>query len=493
MAEVAERTGLWENALESYLGLYFTAGPSAEVRDKIRLCLRHVTQLRRHRDPVFQQFVQTLPAADALNLYADALAKLASLYADKERATTPRLFALGLQELDRALGDPMFRSIHSDAGKVRAFRESLRNGWENRLPVGPKEARQAARDLAAAAHDHAGITNPSAVVLELLCGACSGLDEYTTYLPPGVDPADLTLPAAELAAYGVVTHFDGIGWVIDSVAPNSWAALNTKLHKGHRVLTLDGRTFALGVPTESIRSVSPFGFVIEVTDPDNLSSPELVRLPVPAPTAFAADAGALKDGVGYVRVSSFRDDTPRELDEQVSVLRSRGMRGLVLDLRGNPGGLFPAAVEVAQRFLPNGVVVAAQGHSPEFAGRTFSSATGPAAWNFPVVVLVDTRTMSAAEVVAAALKENGVGGTGRAILVGTPTFGKGVVQSSVRLNRTDGADGNGGVLVLTVASLTGPTGTSLNDSVVPNLLEAEPSRQLELALDRLAALIHSSH
>lgn len=477
VAEAAERAGLWETALEHYLGLYLSAGPSAELRDKIRLCSRHAAQLRRHRDPAFQHFVQTLPAADALNLYADVLAKLSTLYADKDRATPPRLFELGLDELDRAFGDPSFRSIHADPAKVRAFRESLRAGWESRLPPGPKEARQLARDLAAAAHDQAGVTNPSAVVLELLCGACTGLDEYTTYLPPTADHAD---PTAELAAYGVYVRRDVGGWVIDGVAANSWAALNTTLRKGQRLF-----------PFDADRTASPFGFVVEAAAPDGLSPPELARFPVPAPTAFAADVGTMKDGIGYVRVTSFREDTPRELDEQVLQLRRRGMRGLVLDLRGNPGGLFPAAVDVAQRFLPGGILAAAQGQSPEFAGRVFSSTAGPAAWTFPVVVLVDTRTMSAAEVVAAALKEGGAGG--RAKLIGSPTFGKGVVQSSVRLNRTDAADGTGGVLVLTVATLTGPGGNALNGGVIPHVVEADPARQLDRAVRRLNVLIHMSH
>lgn len=497
-AETAERAGRWETALDNYLWLHLSVGPSAEVRDKVRLCLRHAAQFRRHRDPTFQQFVLSLPAAEALNLYADVMSKLGMLYVDKDRATPARLFVLGVEELDRAFGDPTFPSGRTGTpaeAKVQAFRQSLRTGWAAKTPATPKEARQLARDLIAAAHDQAGMTNPAAVVLELLGGACGGLDEYTTYTPPAGEMADPASPAAEFAAYGVVVRSDAGELVIDSVLPNSWAGLNTPLRKGQRIVQINGRAVTPALPghlAEALRAGPPFAHLIEVVDGEMPAmAPEPVRLPVPAPTTFTADLGVLKDGVGYLRLAAFREGTPREIDEQVLDLRSRGMRALVLDLRGNPGGLFTAAVDVAQRFLPGGVVVAARGQSAEFADRVFSSAAGPAAWDFPVVLLVDTRTMSAAEVVAAALKENRVGDRSRATLVGTPTFGKGVVQSPVRLQRTDGGDG--GVLVLTVAALAGPGGAPLNGGVSPHVLETDPARQLELAVQKAVELARAAH
>jgi C-terminal peptidase prc len=193
-----------------------------------------------------------------------------------------------------------------------------------------------------------------------------------------------------------------------------------------------------------------------------------------------------KDGVGYLRLSAFKETTLQELDEKVLELRSRGMRALVLDVRGNPGGLFTSAVAVAQRFLPTGIVVTTRGQSPEFADRVFSSDAGPSAWEFPVVLMVDTRTMSAAEVLAAALKDHA-----RATVIGLPTFGKGVVQSPVRLQAPDVSDGKSAVLILTVAAVAGPRGVSLNEGVAPHILEADPTRQLELAILKAAELTQS--
>ncbi|MGL6097722.1 MAG: hypothetical protein ACRC7O_18225 [Fimbriiglobus sp.] len=91
-AEAAERAGHWDAALEAYVSLYLAA-PAADIRDRVRACLRNSAQVRRHRDPAFQQFVLNLTPADALAVYADAVGKLATLYVDRDRATPGKLFA----------------------------------------------------------------------------------------------------------------------------------------------------------------------------------------------------------------------------------------------------------------------------------------------------------------------------------------------------------------------------------------------------------------
>lgn len=139
------------------------------------------------------------------------------------------------------------------------------------------------------------------------------------------------------------------------------------------------------------------------------------------------ESGLLSDSVGYVRLSSITQRASRELEISVASLVKRGARSLVLDLRGNGGGLFEEGVNAASLFLPSDVVVASlagRGGSPPQVYRSTNSR-----WpTMPVTVLVDAGTASAAEVIAAALREHG-----RAMLVGAPTYGKGVVQRVVRL------------------------------------------------------------
>lgn len=493
-AERAERQGQWEKALDLYLRASVAARPTADLRDRIRACLRNVGRIQRHHDPAFQQFVLSLPVADALNLYSEAITKLGTLYAERDRAAPARLFGLGLDELDRALSDPIFRDRHltSPAGpRVQSFRRSLREDWRQRLPTNPREARHAARELVAEAQESLGVRTPSAVVFELLCGACTGLDDYTVYVTPAAAQAELASPILELAAYGILVRFAGGELVVEGLVPGSWAELNTGLHKGDRIVRVNGRAVVSGTPAlvaQAFHDVGMMGHELEVLPAEPWTSPPLVQLPVPVPTVYAAAMLNTRDGVGYLKVGAFRDTTPHDLDEVVFRLKSQGLRALIVDLRGNPGGLFTAGVEVAQRFLPAGIIVTTRGQSPEFAGRVFSSDSGMTAFDVPVVLLIDTRTMSAAEAVAAAWKDHD-----RATLIGLPTFGKGVIQSPIRLTAADGPDGSphrSGVLILTVASMFGPRGGAINGAgVTPHVLETDPNRQLDLAVAKAIELL----
>ena len=127
------------------------------------------------------------------------------------------------------------------------------------------------------------------------------------------------------------------------------------------------------------------------------------------------------EGIGYVRIMLFSDRTDKELEEALVDLGEQGMTHLIVDLRGNGGGLFDAAIDVSSRFLPDGVVV----YQVENDGReqTYSVRGGFKSDDWPVALLIDGGTASASEIVAGALQDNG-----RAELIGQKTFGKGSVQ-----------------------------------------------------------------
>lgn len=161
-----------------------------------------------------------------------------------------------------------------------------------------------------------------------------------------------------------------------------------------------------------------------------------------------SEQGLLTDSVGYVRLSTMSARSSEELERAVDGLVDRGAHALVLDLRGNTGGLFEEGVKAAALFLPRGVVVAS------LAGRAGAEPQPHrgkrSRWaDLPLTVLVDGNTASAAEVVAAALRDYG-----RALLVGAPTYGKGVVQRVVTLS-------NDLSLRLTTARWLTPKGISL--------------------------------
>lgn len=492
-AEAAETAAKWDLALDLYLRAYVAGRPTAELRERIRVCLRNVNQIRRHRDPAFQQFVLSLPASDALNLYAEVVGKLKDLHLDRDQATPARLFAIGLDELHRALSDEAFRERHLEAPsavRVQTFQRDLRESWPQRRPANPREVRAAAKELVQHARVQLGVRVPSALVFELICGACAGLDEYTVYVSPGGLHAELAAAVSEFADYGLLVRFDGEDLVIDGVVPGSWAAYHTPLRKGDRVERVNGRPLEAGNPAalaQALRSPGPMGHELELND---LGTPILARLPVPMPTVYGHNANVVstKNSIGYVRISQFRETTPRELDDAILSLRARGVRAIIIDLRNNSGGLFTAAVHVAQRFLSHGIIVTTQGTAPEFAGRVFSSDSGMMADDLPIVLLIDTKTMSAAEAVAAAWKDHN-----RATLVGLPTFGKGVIQSPVRLTAADGPEGEprSGVLVLTVASMFAPRGWPIHGAgVTPHVPELDPAKQLDIAITKALELVN---
>jgi len=133
--------------------------------------------------------------------------------------------------------------------------------------------------------------------------------------------------------------------------------------------------------------------------------------------------------IGYVRVTQFSEPTGREFARALGELEKQGMEALVIDLRFNPGGLLGSAVEVAGEFLPGGALVAyTEGRSAAAARRYTAPGQGRRPRAYPVAVLVNGSSASGAEIVAGALKDSG-----RALLVGETTFGKGSVQSVVSL------------------------------------------------------------
>ena len=159
----------------------------------------------------------------------------------------------------------------------------------------------------------------------------------------------------------------------------------------------------------------------------------------------------LEPNYGYLRISTFTGGTGRLLEEELQKLRARNdgaLRGLVLDLRTNPGGVLNAAVDVSDAFLNRGEIVSIKGRSNQ-ANRTFNATPGDLLDGVPLVVLINEASASASEIVAGALQDHS-----RAVLVGAKTFGKGSVQTIVPLK-------NDAAIKLTTARYYTPSGRSI--------------------------------
>lgn len=166
----------------------------------------------------------------------------------------------------------------------------------------------------------------------------------------------------------------------------------------------------------------------------------------------------LEDGYGYLRIAQFQSKTGSEVEEAVEKLQEEGtLYGLIIDLRNNPGGVLQAAVEVSDVFVADGLIVYTSGRLSN-SDLKFNATTPDATNGVPIVVLVNEGTASASEIVAGALQDHG-----RAVIMGTNTFGKGSVQTILPLN-------NEKAIKLTTALYFTPSGRSIQaEGIVPDI------------------------
>jgi C-terminal peptidase prc len=495
IAAKAEQAGDWEAAFNAYCHLFVSDRASPELREKLNAALRRVQQLRRHRDPGFQQFAMGMPLSGSLDLFAEVVQKVPAVYADREKAAPQNLWASAIEELDRALGNPAFRQAFLDNARpdqIEQFRASLRRDWAKRTIKDHKDARATLRQLIAAAQDSFTVRTPAALAVEGACGACSGLDEYTVFLTPSAGGEAATIP--DLTAAGLYLGIEKNSLVIDGIVPNSWVALNyPQLRRGDRITRLNGRDMTgagLAGAANALRFPAKGFHQLDVRGADDTSK-LVVEIPVAIPSVYGRRMEPDRP-VGYIRIGHFQTTTPRELDDAILALKLEGAQAIILDLRGNHGGSFLAAVETARRLLPAGVIVTTQGQISEVANQVFSSSSGMGAHDIPLVLLIDAETASAAEVLAAALKDNN-----RAKIVGMPSFGKGSVQYPMRLVTLDDIDPATGKKIhktgsvrVTIAKLIAPTSGPISGTgIAPHFLEADPTLQVELGAKTAEGLI----
>jgi carboxyl-terminal processing protease len=480
-AEQLEATGQWASAAEVWEAILARVRNLPDAREHFQFCQRRASQIRRHQDASFRHQVSTVSFPDSLQAYEEVLNRLHAGYVDRDRVEFLLLFKQGLDELRFALSDEAFCQLYL-AGLapdlIGAFRLRLQTDWGQTPHRRAQDAENEAREVALAAQQSLGLS-PTLVVLEFICGACGGLDEYTSYLTPSQFNDLAASWTGEAVGVGIGIRLDALKRLyVAQLAPAS-PADRKGIKVGDRVLSLGKRnTSELNLDTAAalLKGVSGSTVELEIGDPNGLHPRvvTLVRQVLHLPSITEPRFLDEQLGIGYLQVLLFQETTLQELDEAVARLEANGMRALVLDLRGNPGGLFDVAVQVAERFVSVGVIVSTHGQEDRY-NRSYS-AHGASVLDSPLVVLVDGETASSAEMLAGALKENQ-----RGTLIGETTFGKGSIQKVRKLERLPAA------IRLTVARFYSPRNLPLSGAgVAPNLevtLGLGQDRQLETALD----------
>ena len=173
------------------------------------------------------------------------------------------------------------------------------------------------------------------------------------------------------------------------------------------------------------------------------------------------------NGIGYIQMTGFQENTTQELDAALLQLNREGMRALVWDVRGNPGGLLRTAVSVLDRFLNDGVIVSVKGRNP--SKDEMYTAHRPGTWNIPLVLLIDGDSASASEIVAGAVRDHR-----RGAIVGRKSYGKWSVQEIMSFESHSG-------LKLTTAKFYSPNGKNYSK------VGLEPDVHVELETDMATA------
>ena len=235
-------------------------------------------------------------------------------------------------------------------------------------------------------------------------------------------------------------------------------AAKAGIKSGDLITAIDGKPISAEDGMEPLRGAPGSRIVLTIVR-EGTPKPFDVSLVRDTIRVASVRSRVLEPGYGYVRISAFQTDTAADFQKQVDKLQENGkLRGLVLDLRSNPGGLLLAAVQIADDLLDTGNIVSTRGRL-SISDSKFDATPGDRLDGAPVVVLVDAGSASASEVLAGALRDNQ-----RARVVGSRTFGKGSVQTVLPLD-------NGDSVKLTTARYYTPSGKSIQASgIVPDVV-----------------------
>lgn len=299
-------------------------------------------------------------------------------------------------------------------------------------------------------------------------------DPYTRFLDPQSFKDENDAINAKIVGIGINLVQKGDRLVVTKTIDNS-PAQNAGLRQHDEITAIDGHN-AIGLTPEQaadrIRGKAGTGVNIAVKRGDTQKAFDITRAEI---VLHAVSYKVLEPNIGYIQLQTFiSNDAAREF--KMALERLSRTDGLIIDLRDNPGGLLSNSLEIADMLLDGGVIVSTVGRN----GRAIDTASGNPMTHQPIAVLVDDESASASEILAGALKDNQ-----RAVLIGTHTYGKGLVQE---INHLPG----GAAVHITVSRYLTPSGQDINKvGVQPDILVSDKEQQDSVALTYLKEKIAS--
>lgn len=261
-------------------------------------------------------------------------------------------------------------------------------------------------------------------------GMLQSLDPFSAYMPPEEKEAFDNEAAGEFCGLGIELTADKNG-ILQIIAPiEDTPAYKAGVLAGDRILKIENKsTRGMGVmdAIKLLRGEKGTPAVLQVIhengDIETLTIVrDMIRLETVKDVRFADE----QNKIGYIRLTQFQNNSTESLDKAVKELQAKGMKALVIDLRFNPGGMLTTAIEIADRFIDDGVIVSTKGRTQN---EQIFRATPKSYPYFPVAILVGGRSASASEILAGAIQDHK-----RGVIVGSRTFGKGSVQTIIKLD-----------------------------------------------------------
>jgi carboxyl-terminal processing protease len=461
-----EKSRQWLDAMEFYEKELKQYPESQDLKFGLRRSKYHFAIDRRYSDTSFLRQMLPLSRANALQIVNEVLTNIQRNYV--EALPEMHYVAHGTESLFLALANPKFLQTNLPGvspQRVQKVRSTLKERYWNK-PIEDRRATfRVINEVCDLAETELGL-QAGAVVMEYLFGGCNSLDDYSSYLTP-TRLTDLQGNIkGQFVGLGIEMKAEsGKGLLLVNVLPESPAAEGGLL-SGEHVVGIDGTSCRLMTTDEAANMLQglPGSRVrLEIENKEaQVRDRSFARRPVHVKSIPIVKIIDRPRGIAYIKMTGFQNTSNEEMTAALQSLQSQGMKALIWDLRGNPGGLLTAAVEVLDHFIPEGTLVSTKGRTSDQNWTYSAHRSGTI--NTPLVLLVDGDSASASEIVAGAIRDHR-----RGTIVGRKTYGKWSVQSIFTLN-------NGAGLRLTTAKFYSPRGDTLGKiGVAPNIPVEESS------------------
>jgi carboxyl-terminal processing protease len=447
-----ERERRWAEALSHYEDALRLHPQRPDLQQRVSVARAHYEVCRRHNDPSYAAALTKLTDRDALSIYDEVLLKVQSHYVHEPQ--WQRLLQSGQTSMQVAVTEPLFVSRYlatAPVDRLAGLQREVEQLVASRNVTDRRQASELVQSVGTTLRERYGIPS-QAVILEFVSGAAAALDEYSSFLTGSQMDELFSQIEGNFVGLGVELKTEKTGLTIVNVISGGPAHVGG-IRAGDMIVAVDGKTPNDTSPdtmADMLRGVEGTQVAVLVRNAQGtLQNLKLTRRRVEIPSVEQVKIIDPTYGVGYFKLTSFQKTTSRDVDAALWKLHEQGMRQLIIDLRGNPGGLLKAAVEVADRFVYEGLIVATRGRSPREDFDHKGEVAGT--WRVPLVLLIDHDSASASEILAGAIRDHR-----RGTVVGEKSYGKGSVQGIFPL-----ATANVGIR-LTTAKWYTPSGQAIS-------------------------------